>query len=90
MKIKKRKHTRSSLNLYLVAGLYLLYIDYSLVSSWREIETHNKILAAMAAVVFAIFASVIIIYSLKGLKDMKQNQENTAEEVDEPQDEEII
>ena len=82
MKIKTKKHTRSSLNLYLVAGLYLLYIDYSLISKWSDIQKHHKILTAIVVVGFAIFACSSILYALKGIKDLKQAQENIVEEIE--------
>ena len=71
MNLKNKKHTRSSFNLYIVAGLYLLYIDYSIISNWNDIEPQHKILMAMAAVAFAVFAGGCILFALKGLKELK-------------------
>ena len=72
MVTEKKKHTRSSLNLRLIAGLYLLYIDYSLISGWKDIERGSKVMVVIAAVIFAAFAGLIIYSSLKGLKEMKE------------------
>ena len=81
MDTKKKRHTRASLNLYLVAGFYLLYIDYSLVSNWGSIESDSKkIITAIAAVVFAFFAIVIILHAFKGLKNINQEEDKMYEE----------
>ena len=72
MKEKKKKHTKASLNLYIVAGLYLLYLDYSILSRWDEIEG-NKLIVILVAILFAAFAIRIMIYAIKGL--IKMNKE---------------
>ena len=82
MDTKKKKHTRASLNLYLVAGLYLLYIDYSLISNWSDIETPGKkIMVAVAVVAFAAFALVLLRDSITGLSRFKQEQAKLLEEI---------
>lgn len=75
MKTEKKKHTRASLNLYLVAGLYLLYVDYSLLSKWGEVDSNKKIIVVISAITFAIFAGGIITYSIKGLVAMQPKKE---------------
>lgn len=85
MVTKNKKHTRSSLNLRLIAGLYLLYIDYSLISGWRDIERGSKVMVVIAVVVFGIFAGLVIYSSLKGLKEMKEAIPDYVE-IDEVQD----
>ena len=80
MKTKKKNHTRASLNLYLVAGLYLLYIDYSLLSKWSEVEPNKKIVVIISTIVFATFAVAIIAYSIKGLIAMQQTKGKAIEE----------
>ncbi len=71
MKNEKKKHTKASLNLYIVAGLYLLYLDYSILSKWNEIEG-NKPIVVLVAIIFAAFAISIMIYSVKGLIKMNK------------------
>lgn len=71
MKNEKKKHTKASLNLYIVAGLYLLYLDYSMLSKWNEIEG-NKFIVVIVAILFAAFAIRIMIYAVKGLIKMNK------------------
>ncbi len=81
MKTEKKNHTKASLNLYLVAGLYLLYIDYSLLSKWSEIETDKKTMVVIAASAFGVFAIGIIAYALKGLIAIKNRNIKLMEEI---------
>lgn len=81
MKIEKKNHTRASLNLYLIAGLYLLYINYSLLSRLSEIEANKKITVVISVIVFGIFAIGIISYSLKGLIAFQKRRAEIIEEM---------
>ncbi len=79
--------------LYILAGIYLLYIDYSLFNNWASLE--NKVLFIIFMIVFGIIGGGLVIYSAwKMLKDRysqdnpysAQNIENSA---DENKDEEV-
>ncbi|MDF2511052.1 MAG: hypothetical protein K0S04_918 [Herbinix sp.] len=73
--------------LYILAGIYLLYIDYSLIKNWASLE--NKVLFVIFMVVFGAIGGGLVIYSAwKLLKDryqsnnpyMPQNDDNIADE----------
>jgi len=87
MNFNKKRSPKSSYYFHLVAGVYLLYIDYSLISSWQEIEEKNKIFMIIVSIIFAISATFIIVRALKGLKDIKDNPEEITEETEEIVDE---
>lgn len=87
MKRDKKKHTRASLNLYLVAGLYLCYTAYSLLSEWNEREANDKVMVAIAATVFIVSAVGITVYAVKGLIAMNKGSGDVIEEIDEKTDE---
>lgn len=73
--------------LYILAGIYLLYIDYSLFNNWASLE--NKMLFVIFMIVFGIIGGGLVIYSAwKMLKDRypqdnpysAQNIESSTEE----------
>ena len=78
---QKKTHTKASLNLYLVAGLYLLYTDYSLLSKWNEIEPSKRTMVVLVAIVFGVFAIGIMTFSLKRLFAMQKRTAEIMEEM---------
>ncbi|HHX60114.1 MAG TPA: hypothetical protein GX707_05170 [Epulopiscium sp.] len=89
MKTENKKHTRVSLNLYLVAGIYLLYTDYSMLSEWSTIEPSKRIIVIIAAIVFAIFGIAIMVYSIKAQIAMQPKKEKKMKEIKEKRNDNI-
>lgn len=73
--------------IYIIAGLYLLYIDYTFIKDWGQMENNMKIIAALAGAVFAVFSIGIIIYSLKTLKEIQKNNEELIKQIEEEKEE---
>jgi len=90
MNLNKKRSPKSSLYFYLIAGVYLLYTDYTLISNWEQIESKNKVIMTILAVVFAVSAGFIIIYALKGLKELKENEANLVEETKEIDEADLV
>ncbi len=84
-----KKHTSASLNLYFVAGLYLLYIDYFLVSKWGKIDSDKKFIVGVAILVFGLFALYIVGYAIRGHVDMKKVNEEETKQIDQENTKEL-
>ena len=62
--------------LHLIAGMYLIYLAFNLISQQLKSPTSNAAIAIGAGVVFAIFGLVIIVrYVKNSIKDY--NEENS-------------
>ncbi len=69
--------------LYILAGAYLLYIDYTLVKNWANLE--NKVLFGIFMVAFALIGGALVVYSAwQMLKDRNaQNDPGIAQDEEE-------
>ena len=68
--------------IYIMAGIYLLYIDYSLIINSKEDITGNKFLTIFIIIFFAVAALGIIATSIKNLKEIKEEEDRLIEEMD--------
>ncbi len=82
------KSRKIRFNVYVIAGLYLFYIDYKLVTGWNNIEDSKKTLVGAIVGLFAMFAVWIIVYGLKGLKELKDNHKAILERIRKREEEE--
>ncbi|HHV11069.1 MAG TPA: hypothetical protein GXX75_12395 [Clostridiales bacterium] len=83
MKNSRTQMKKSRPVLYILAGAYLLYIDYTLVKDWANLD--NKVLFVIFMVAFALIGGTLVVYSAwQMLKD--RNSPN--DPVDVAQDEE--
>lgn len=71
----QKTHTKASLNLYLVAGLYLLYLDYSLLKDWSIKPPNEKVIVTIMAIAFGAFAIGIMTFSLKRIVAMTRGND---------------
>ncbi len=75
---------------YILAGVYLLYIDYTFVKNWATLE--NKALFVIFMILFGVIGGGLVLYSAwKLLKDRyaQDNNPYTPQNNDNPEDEEI-
>ena len=82
---KKHHHPlpmKNSLYLRLVVGLYLIYIDYSLLNTFQQKEGAELIFFIGAMVIFGLIAAALLVHSgyclMKGL--YRDGSEDTSEE----------
>lgn len=68
--------------IYIMAGIYLLYIDYSLIVNSKEDMIGNKFFTIFIIIFFAVAALGIIITSIKNLKEIKEEEDRLIEEMD--------
>lgn len=68
--------------IYIMAGIYLLYIDYSLIINSKEDIRGNKFLTIFIIIFFAVAALGIIATSIKNLKEIKEEEDRLIEEMD--------
>ena len=71
-KIKDRN--KASLTLRIVAGLYLLYIDYSLLTDWNEVPEQNRTFITIAIIVFAIAGILLTVISFINLLQLRKKE----------------
>ena len=77
--------------LHLVAGIYLMYLSFTLISQQLKSPTSHAALAIGAGVLFALVGLFIIIrYVRNGIKDFNEEQNEDVEVVEtvESEDEE--
>ena len=78
--------------LRLVAGMYLVYLSYRLISEQLQNATSNAIVAWAAAIAFGVFGIYVIINyfrtSVKDFHEQENETEETVEEIEEKVDEE--
>lgn len=65
-----------------MAGAYLLYIDYKLLSGWGEIKSDQKPLFAIIMVIFGAAGIALLVFSIKYLYFNKNKQEDSEEKAD--------
>lgn len=79
MEQPKKNSSQVSYILRLIIGIYLLYIDYTLLRDWQRLD--NKVLFAIFIAVFAIFGVLVIIMSAKNLiQDYHEKRSNEKNE----------
>ena len=71
---KTKDRTKASLTLRMVAGLYLLYIDYSLLADWNEIPEQNRTFITIAIIVFAIAGILLTVISFINLLQLRKKE----------------
>lgn len=71
--------------LRIMVGLYLIYIDYSWLKNWQQLD--NKILFMIFFVIFGIVGLLLIVFSLKNLiNDKNKDHKDPDEKKDNSQD----
>ena len=73
-------NNRSRRVLHLIAGMYLIYLAFNLISQQLKSPTSNAAIAIGAGAVFAIFGLVIIVRYVKN--SIKDYNEENSEDVD--------
>ena len=83
---------RSRRVLRLVAGMYLVYLSYRLISEQLRSATSNAVVAWAAAIAFGVVGVFVIINyfktSVKDFHEQENETEETVEEIEEKVDEE--
>lgn len=70
--------------LRLVAGMYLVYLSYRLISEQLRSATSNAVVAWTAAIAFGVFGVYVIInYFRTSVKDFHEQENEVEEKVDE-------
>lgn len=67
---KKRKRglpTQMNLLVRIVAGVYLLYLAYSIYGSLQEIQGMEKFIFLMAIVLFGSIGAAVVFFSLRSM-----------------------
>lgn len=72
-KKEKKVPNKTSYYIYILAAAYLIYIDYSVLSTWGNIKSNERIVVAMVVAVFALFAGWLLTHSVKGLMAMRND-----------------
>lgn len=65
---------KTRFSIRLIAGLYLMYLAYSLIKNWN-INTGSKIVAALFIALFGILGIVLTIISSTELSKMKKKKD---------------
>ncbi|MGI6008498.1 MAG: hypothetical protein ACOX8E_13575 [Ruminococcus sp.] len=76
------QNDRFSYILRTIAGAYLIYLSYKILSSVMNGETGgHSVPVTIAAVIFIILGAVLVVFGARGLIRMqKESQQETAEE----------
>lgn len=72
MKEKGGRSDMTSYSLRLVAGLYLLYLDYSLIKEWNN-GNANRIIIAAATILFAVVGILLVVHSARNMIRLNKN-----------------
>ena len=72
----KKSSNNVTYTLRIVAGIYLLYLDYSLLKDWQHLD--NKIFFVLFMTAFAVIALLLIGFSLKSILKNKYHQNQDA------------
>jgi hypothetical protein len=83
LKQTKRKNEKTSLSIRIIAGVYLLYIVYSLIIDWDQVKPDQKYFIGGAIIIFAIIGTFLCISSTLGLYRLNRMQDHP-EETDTP------
>lgn len=83
MNSKKLKQLKTTSYIRIIAGLYLLYTDYLLLTDWENIKADNhQIIMTVVVVIFAIAALLLIAFSLKKLMRINKERDQYVKEED--------
>lgn len=89
MKPKKKVNTtKSSLTLRIVAGLYLLYLVYSMIKESGQDQESNKAVILIAIIFFSIAAVIILATSIRSMLILN-NEEKRLNDSEGPEVQEI-
>lgn len=66
-------NNQSRYTLRIAAGLYLLYLAYSLLKNWSP-DSKTKIIAIISILIFTVSAVILIVTSVKNLIKMNKNK----------------
>jgi hypothetical protein len=83
LKQTNRKNEKTTLSIRIIAGAYLLYIVYSLVTDWNQVKPDQKYFIGGAIIIFAILGTSLCISSALGLYRLNRMQDHP-EEADTP------
>ena len=77
-------NNRSRRVLHVVAGIYLIYLSFNLISQQLKEPTSNATVAWIAAIAFGVFGIFIIIrYIMNSIKDFHEQENEIEEKADE-------
>ncbi len=77
-------NNRSRRVLHVVAGIYLIYLSFNLISQQLKEATSNATVAWIAAIAFGVFGIFIIIrYIMNSIKDFHEQENEIEEKADE-------
>lgn len=77
-------NNRSRRVLHLVAGMYLIYLSFTLISQQLKEATSNTVVAWAAGIGFAVFGVYLIInYVRTSVKDYHEQENQEAEVIEE-------
>lgn len=77
MKEKNKRTDMGSLSLRLIAGVYLLYTDYSLFKEWENVEQGNRIFIALAIIFFAVAGVLLTVFSARDMIRLNKLPDDT-------------
>jgi len=81
MKLKRKDtNPQTSLSLRLIAGVYLLYIDYSLIKGYGTMKAGHELLNLISIIFFGITGVLIIVtsaISLIKLHNKKKSEDDS-------------